>query len=453
VLVQTDRTQKQFEGERASPDTDSMLNRSRNLLRRQYARLKRLNRLGSLGITPRLTIAFIAVAALAAAANLFVENGVSIIEQQRQLASERSASDAQAMSALRASMDHAKQTASATQLLLALFRFDSAVHEHVGIGSASTASHYFDARRDLERNLDQYLAEGKLEAPQNISARIGLHVRTAEVLVRVLRARQVLLAQYSKTLETMVARVDASITAAGKTLGRTTARQPLLQLRTQLDALQVAFASPDALAEGRGVDGDTALSKAEQSLADTLQAHRLALQSQGAEWYQKMNADLALLAGTRTLVMQAGPRRAAVEEDFVRETRGLTKLLPGRADTVAGPADDQVFPATAQNPWHHGSCVIATSTQSLVGGLDECGGSCLAVLHLFRHDFQHRAARAPPGQGHGQVGARRRCPSRCDRRHPRARYSGDRFQLNGRTVGSCSCLNAQCAAGARSQGC
>src|SRR5687767_3543249 len=161
-----------------------MLKRSRNLLRRQYARLKRLNRLGSLGITPRLTIAFIAVAALAAAANLFVENGVSIIEQQRQLASERSANDSQAMSALRASMDHAKQTASATQLLLALVRFDTAAHEHAGTDSASTAARYSGARRDLERNLKLYLAEAKLAAPPHLSDRVSVHFRTAEALVR-----------------------------------------------------------------------------------------------------------------------------------------------------------------------------------------------------------------------------------------------------------------------------
>ena len=55
----------------------------RNNFKRQYVRLKRWLTLGSVGITPRLVVAFAAVAALAAAANLIVENGVSILEQQR----------------------------------------------------------------------------------------------------------------------------------------------------------------------------------------------------------------------------------------------------------------------------------------------------------------------------------------------------------------------------------
>jgi hypothetical protein len=63
-----------------------MFNKGRNLVRRQYVRLKRGLTLGSIGIVPRLIIAFTSVGALAAVANLIVENGVAILEQQRNAA-------------------------------------------------------------------------------------------------------------------------------------------------------------------------------------------------------------------------------------------------------------------------------------------------------------------------------------------------------------------------------
>jgi hypothetical protein len=64
----------------------------RQLLKRRYVRLKGWLTLGSIGIVPRLVIAFASVGALAATANLIVENGVAILEQQRNVALERSAS-------------------------------------------------------------------------------------------------------------------------------------------------------------------------------------------------------------------------------------------------------------------------------------------------------------------------------------------------------------------------
>ena len=83
----------------------------RHQFRRQYVRLKGWLTLGSIGILPRLIIAFASVGALAATANLIVEKGVSILEQQRNVALERSALDAQQIVALRESMGRARHAA------------------------------------------------------------------------------------------------------------------------------------------------------------------------------------------------------------------------------------------------------------------------------------------------------------------------------------------------------
>src|SRR3954469_23429256 len=90
---------------------ERMFTNGRRLFKRRYVRLKKWLTLGSIGIMPRLIIAFASVGALAATANLIVENGVAILEQQRTNALERSALDSRQIVALRESMDRARLAA------------------------------------------------------------------------------------------------------------------------------------------------------------------------------------------------------------------------------------------------------------------------------------------------------------------------------------------------------
>src|SRR5688572_31875841 len=94
-----------------------MLKKSRQRIKRQYVRLRGWLTLDSIGIMPRLIIAFASVGALAAAANLIVENGVAILEHQRSAAIERSTLDAQQIVALRESVGRARQVAKSAEVL------------------------------------------------------------------------------------------------------------------------------------------------------------------------------------------------------------------------------------------------------------------------------------------------------------------------------------------------
>src|SRR6185436_14791441 len=123
----------------------------RHQFRRQYVRRKGWLTLGSIGILPRLIIAFASVGALAATANLIVEKGVAILEQQRNQAMERSALDAQRIRARRAAMSG--------EVLAALSEFDRATLEHADIDSRASAARYARARSALDRGLGKYLGE------------------------------------------------------------------------------------------------------------------------------------------------------------------------------------------------------------------------------------------------------------------------------------------------------
>jgi len=327
-----------------------MLKHGRNLLRRQYARLKRLDTLGSVGITPRLAVAFMAVAALAAAANLIIENGVSIIEQQRHLESERSANDSRAINTLRESMGRAQQVASSNQFLMALDRFDRAILGHTAADSRVSAARYAGVRRDLERELSQYLAEARLSSPQQLSQLIDVHLRSADAFVLLVQARRGLLIEYWTVFASMDARVEASIGGEWKILGRVVARESLLQLRAQLAALRVAFAARDTSGVGKA-DNIDSLVKAEQALADTLAANEMTLRrSQGPKWYQRMHEDLASLVGTRASLVQTELRRVVVAKGFARETQKLTALLPRTLAISTESVSEPNYSSTAQAP-------------------------------------------------------------------------------------------------------
>jgi diguanylate cyclase (GGDEF)-like protein len=305
-----------------------MLKRGRNLLRRQYTRLKRLGTLGSIGIIPRLAVAFLAVAALAAAANLIVQNGISILEQQRHLESERSANDLRAISTLRESMGRAQQAASSTRFLMALDRFDRSAHEHADTDSQASAARYSGARRDLERELSQYVAEADQDSLLQLPRLVDTHKRSAELLVQLARARRDLLAEYSAVFARMDARVEAAISGAWKVLGQVVAGESLLNLRARLAALRVALSARDAV-DGGNAENNVALVKAEQGLADTLATNATTLRSsQGSKWYEEVHEDMTSLMRTRTSLLQAEPRRTAAAKGFVRETQKMLALLP-----------------------------------------------------------------------------------------------------------------------------
>ena len=305
-----------------------MRKQDRNVFRRQYARLKGLLTLGSVGITPRLTIAIAGVAALAAAANLIVENGVAILEQQRHVEMERSAVDSHAITTLRASMGRARQVVTSAELSMALSRFDHAALEHERMDSRVSATHYSSARLALERELREYKAETGESSPKGLSRIVAAHEQSAESLIDVTLVRRALLNRYSTVFARMDARVEASLDGEWRFLGRVVARQSLLKLREQFDDLHMAFDARASLGDGNA-DLPSPLAMAEQALADTLRADEASLRtSQGAAWYDGMQQDLALIVATRTALNGADARRLTIANDFARESEKLNTLLP-----------------------------------------------------------------------------------------------------------------------------
>jgi diguanylate cyclase (GGDEF)-like protein len=290
----------------------------RNVIRQLRARLPGLRTLSNLGIVPRLAIAFLTVAILAATSNLIVENGVSIVERVMHFDTpEASApSPLRAPPAARAS-DLSRNATS--QLVVAWGNFDKAVRELAEDHSKESAAQYSFAREELKRAASAHPNATQQQALQR-------HDKNAETLIQVARSQRILLASYSTIFARMSGRLQTAIDGAWKIMGRVVARQFLMKLSAQREVIQNTFAM-------RGVPASTdagmdSLASAEQAFAATLQANETALRrSQGAEWFVGMSGDCALLTKSRTSLAQVERQKALLAQAFSRESRQFIETL------------------------------------------------------------------------------------------------------------------------------
>ncbi len=298
----------------------------RHLFKRQYVRLKGWLTLGSIGILPRLIIAFASVGALAATANLIVEKGVAILEQQRSVALERSVLDAQQIVALRESMGRARHAAMSSEVLGAWGEFERATQEYADADSRASAARYTRARTALDLAVGKYLDQGG-EVPEQLPRLVADHKKSADMLVQSRRIRRELLAQYSGLLTRLEMRVRTAIEAGWKGASRAATREPLLEVRAQLDLVRAAFAARGVF-DARELDTGP-LAGAERTLASTLRDREPVLRrSPGADWYHSMTDDVQELTITRVALFRNEERRMSALDAFARELRKISALLP-----------------------------------------------------------------------------------------------------------------------------
>jgi diguanylate cyclase (GGDEF)-like protein len=362
-----------------------MFKNGRHLFKRRYVRLKGWLTLGSIGIMPRLIIAFASVGVLAATANLIVENGVAILEQQRSVALERSALDAQQITALRESVGRAKEVAMSAEVLSAWGDFDRAAHEHADLDSRASASQLASARSALDRATGKFVdAMGAEESP--LPRLIVGHKKSADSLVDSRRLRRELLSRYSALLTGMDMRVRTAIEQSWKSSSRSGAREPLLEVRAQLDVVRAAFAARGSI-DGREID-TSPLAAAERVLAATLRDREATLRrSPGADFYQAMAGDAQALTTTRVALFKNEERRMTAVDRFARESRKLVALLPARLPEgiVESNSVPMVTPAPeSANPEPNRSLVAWMSAAVLLVLLYLCSATIFSIVRPVR---------------------------------------------------------------------
>ena len=358
----------------------------RHQFKRQYVRLKGWLTLGSIGILPRLIIAFGSVAALAATANLIVEKGVAILEQQRNVAMERSALDARQIVALRESMGRARHAAMSSEVLGALGDFERAAQEHSDADSRASAAHYAHARTALELAAGKYVDESGQD-PAPLARLLAEHRKSADTLIQSRRARRELLMQYSGLLTRLEMRARSAIEQSWKSASRAAAREPLFEVRAQLDLVRAAFAARGAF-DARELDTG-ALAGAERTLANTLRDREAVLRrSPGADWYHAMADDAQELTVTRVALFRNEERRMAALDAFARESRHISALLPAHFPDApleaSQPGATNAVEATSADSGPNRSLVAWVSAVVLIVLVYLCFATILSIVRPVR---------------------------------------------------------------------
>jgi diguanylate cyclase (GGDEF)-like protein len=288
----------------------------RAVLRRAWLRSRaRLRRGLSVGIAARLLTSFVAVAALAVAANVMIEREIAVVQTTRLDRGQYSPAPAARPAPLAApaplpALDgrEAAQAAGARPEIerfeAELERFQRAVEARVGLDADATE----DDRRAAQHGLDlavRAVGEEPVHA-HALQADLASYERAGADIVQAADERRSVLELYQDRLDAMDKRIAASMRRALKMFGHVFARQSLLRMRDELDELQRRFTDV-AAAGASDAEALAALADGERSLTRTFQADEASFsRSDGADWVRAMRDDLSQLATLRAAGVESG---------------------------------------------------------------------------------------------------------------------------------------------------
>ena len=265
--------------------------------------MARLASVFPLGITARLSISFLAVAALAAAANLIALQNVSVILWNTQtLTTPPPAAQPSAATV------HAKAPVAPRQLIVekarndalavAVDRYERATLTRAEAQSSVTAGEFDAALDSLRGTAHDYFDGSTARAP--VAAPIATYINGGQFLIRVADERRVARVEHSNLANAMNDRMQASLDRAWRLFGKVIARQSLVQLRTEFEAVR---RHSQNIAVGELMDSNDldALTASEHDFLQTLTENQTKLvKTEGIDWYNRVHADFEELIERRT---------------------------------------------------------------------------------------------------------------------------------------------------------
>jgi diguanylate cyclase (GGDEF)-like protein len=276
-----------------------------------------------LGIAGWLTIAFGAVAALALAANLIVEHGVSIVRTVE----------------VRPVIRPAPVTLPTDSFTSAIQQFGRSVLGRTDEDSPRRRRELSEAMRELQSRTVTFLGESEgvvsRRGLDTLRSRALAHEQQAKELVRLADTRRHVYKQGWDLFEALDFRVKAAVDSALKVFGRVLARRSLLALSHQLDGMRrglTRLATPDGY--NQATIDDTAAS--ESTFAALLEQNAPGLtRSQGDDWVRQVREDFARLASIRISLVQSDQQRRGAIDRFSKANRALAALARAEASRVA----------------------------------------------------------------------------------------------------------------------
>ena len=294
-------------------------------------------------ISARLLVAFAGVAVLAAAANLIVEQGVSMVAPPPPvIVAQPPAPRVEPVAPAAVIAEEAPPIIlTSDELARAVERFDQSVYAAVESDAVEVQARYHQSGKDIEREAAAYIARAQEIANRNLNplrSVVKQHKAAATRWIELSQQRRKLLRDYAETLGHMNSRVSGSLDGAFKILGRVVARQSLVQLNTNLGALRDSFAAATR-AGSTSVEAFNALTTAEASFADTLRMNEKSLlRAEGNDWFAAMETDVGVLAAVRASLGESQSELSTTANSFVEQTAKLQTMTPKIITVKAQPA-------------------------------------------------------------------------------------------------------------------
>jgi diguanylate cyclase (GGDEF)-like protein len=291
----------------------------------------------TLGIVPRLAFSFFAVTVLAVAANLIAEHGVSVIETTS-LAGSRSGPDIPVQLARPVSPD---VSGEAGTLVPAIERVDRAFRARLELDDSGRRTELERALQELQQRAAAF--PWKMEDPASGSAgnaneQVRAFIGRGTAAVQFSDARRARDDEYRRTLSMLDTTLAQAIDKGWKVLGRLVARQSLINLSRDLQALETSFMTWSAgnVHKAAAVD---ALSASESVFAVELQKGRDNLRrSQGEQWVRKVDAALEALSAARVAGMAADRSMRGSATQLERERVRVIGLVTAALENAASVA-------------------------------------------------------------------------------------------------------------------
>jgi diguanylate cyclase (GGDEF)-like protein len=309
-----------------------------NILKRRVA--KREGSLFPLGITARLSTTLVAVALLAAAANMIARESVSIVRMVTR-SPVRAMQSAPAAKPPGVADSSSADTKRFNDLTLAVARYDRAVQLRANYDSAAIDSEYLAANSAVQRLVHEYMVGAP---PVNLRATAAAqhvvdYLDRGRTLVHLTDQRHQARAEYSESSKSLSSRLQESLNGAWKIFGRVVAPQSLIQMSHCLDDIRqraqtILSGGPvDAAEVDRIVDGEAAFAAAFKANRSSL------MKSQGHDWISGLQEEFDALVARRAALVALNGQHDAAMQRFLRQGLSLSVAIAAAAPfgAPAGP--------------------------------------------------------------------------------------------------------------------
>ena len=331
-----------------------------------------------LGIGATLSIAFLAVAVLAAAANLISERGSRIVHTTRAATAPSTSAVAKPIPLpVTATAPAATPRSVSTPAILgASERYAQAAHHRALSADESATRELQNAASALQRAAQALLRDvrdrSNAQSRRAIANTLDDYQAAADGLIQSADVQRVLLMDYANRYDAMHMRARGAIDKAWKVFGRVIARQALVTLNRQVEDLGRTSAS---LIAGNGNAEMIAVLIAanEAAIAATLHDSEPSLSgSQGKEWLAAMRADLQALTSSREKLTALQAQQQALRtqlqvsrDDLEHRSRAIVVHTAPKLQQPEIPIA-AVAPASASRRGHHSPRFGRTSTVTTI---------------------------------------------------------------------------------------